>query len=43
MPHKGKSTERIDGVVALIMAISRAMFGERHAVSKYETEGFVVL
>ena len=37
-PAKDKSTERIDGIVALIMAIGRAMLpGEEPPRSVYET------
>lgn len=39
-PDKEKSTERIDGMVALIMALDRAL---RHAPSVYETGGVKTL
>jgi phage terminase large subunit-like protein len=32
-PAKDKSTERIDGIVAIIMALGRAMLHEEHAPS----------
>jgi phage terminase large subunit-like protein len=43
-PAKDKSTERIDGIVALIMAIGRAMLpGEQPRRSVYEDRGILVL
>jgi phage terminase large subunit-like protein len=33
-PAKDKSTERIDGIVALIMAIGRALVAEEEVVSE---------
>ena len=42
-PDKGKSREKIDGVVALIMAVSRALFGEEEAPSVYEEREPVVI
>jgi phage terminase large subunit-like protein len=36
-PNKAKATERIDGVVALIMALGRAMSAAQHAPSVYES------
>ena len=41
-PNKKKSTERIDGIVALIMAIARATCHENEA-SVYEERGFITL
>lgn len=41
-PDKEKSTERIDGVVALIMAIARAML-KMDTASVYETRGVITL
>lgn len=38
-PDKGRSTEKIDGIVALIMALDRALHGEKNGVSRYEREG----
>lgn len=38
-PDKEKSTERIDGIVALIMALGRAIVGEEQRKSVYETRG----
>lgn len=39
-PDKGKSIEKIDGIVALIMGLDRAIHGEKHRKgSKYESEG----
>lgn len=40
-PVKDKSTERIDGIVALINALARASLQEAAKPSKYETEGIV--
>jgi phage terminase large subunit-like protein len=43
-PAKDKSTERIDGIVALIMAIGRAMLpGEQPGLSVYEDRGILIL
>jgi phage terminase large subunit-like protein len=43
-PAKDKSTERIDGIVALIMAIGRAMLpGEQPSRSVYEDRGLLML
>ncbi len=42
-PDKSKSTERIDGVVALVMAIGRAMVHPREWRSVYEDRGLLVL
>ncbi len=41
-PDKGKSTERIDGVVAMIMGLSRAVIHEQQQ-SVYEDRGLVML
>lgn len=41
-PSKDKSTERIDGIVALVMALSRAIAGE-DGESVYESRGLLVL
>ena len=41
-PSKKKSTERIDGLVATIMAIGRAMVAEEKQESIYETRGPLV-
>lgn len=39
-PAKDRSTEKIDGIVALIMALDRALHGEsNNGVSRYEKEG----
>ena len=38
-PSKKKSTEKIDGIVALIMAIGRAMVRQEKPKSVYETRG----
>jgi phage terminase large subunit-like protein len=35
-PAKDKSTERIDGIVALIMAIGRAMLAQEEPQLSYE-------
>lgn len=40
-PDKGRSTERIDGIVALVMAIGRLLM--RQGPSIYETEGITVI
>jgi len=43
-PVKGKSTGRIDGVVALVMGIARAMVADEHAgESVYERRGLTTL
>ncbi len=42
-PSKDKSTEKIDGIVALIMAIGRAMASEGTGRSVYETRGLIRL
>ena len=43
-PAKDKSTERIDGIVALIMAIGRAMLpAEQPPRSVYEDRGLLIL
>jgi len=42
--NKKKSTERVDGMVALVMAIGRAMVAEeQEAESVYETRGIITL
>jgi phage terminase large subunit-like protein len=38
-PAKDRSSEKIDGIVALIMALDRALHGEQNGVSRYEREG----
>jgi phage terminase large subunit-like protein len=44
MPDKKKSTEKIDGIVALIMAIGVAIeFGDEGGPSVYETRGLLTL
>lgn len=42
-PAKDKSTERIDGIVATIMAIGRAMVVQEEPCSVYEDRGFLTL
>ena len=43
-PAKDKTTERIDGIVALTMAIGRAMLpGEQFVGSVYEGRGILIL
>ena len=44
-PDKQKSTEKIDGVVATIMALDRAIrrAGDHHAGSVYDQRGLLVL
>ena len=41
-PDKSKSTEKIDGIVALIMALDRALHGSSGR-SRYESEGLRIL
>jgi phage terminase large subunit-like protein len=40
-PDKGKSTERIDGIVALIMALDRAVRQEKASI--YEERGIITI
>ena len=42
-PSNKKSTERIDGIVAAIMALGRAMQQPEEQVSVYETRGLIIL
>ena len=42
-PSKKKSTERIDGVVATIMALGRSMKQEQEYVSVYENRGVIYI
>jgi len=42
-PHKWKSPERIDGIVALIMALSRALPASPKLPSIYETQGIATI
>ena len=42
-PSKKKSTEKIDGIVAAIMALGRAMVREEKRPSVYETRGLVTV
>jgi phage terminase large subunit-like protein len=42
-PDKAKATQKIDGMVALIMALDRAIKHEGEAPSIYETEGGITL
>ena len=43
-PAKDRSTEKIDGIVALIMALDRALHGEtNNRISRYEREGLRTL
>jgi phage terminase large subunit-like protein len=39
-PDKAKSTERIDGIVAALMALGRAMEADEERPSRYASEGF---
>lgn len=41
MPSKKRSTDRIDGIVASIVGLSRAMFQEPVVQSVYETRGLL--
>jgi phage terminase large subunit-like protein len=43
MPSKGHSTARIDGIVAAIIGLSRAMFQEPVRKSVYETREPIAL
>lgn len=43
MPDKKKSSEKIDGVVAILMAFARAMFTEIDPGSVYDREGLFVM
>lgn len=38
-PDKAKSTERMDGIVAALMALGRAMEADEAKPSRYESEG----
>ena len=40
---KEKSTERIDGAVALIMALDRALRNQRNDESVYNERGIIVI
>ncbi len=42
-PDKQKSYERIDGVVALVMALGRAIVQPEESKSVYETRGILVI
>ncbi len=42
-PDKEKSTEKIDGIVALIMALDRAIKNSGEAGSPYDTRGIILL
>jgi phage terminase large subunit-like protein len=42
-PDKAKARERIDGMVALVMALGRAVVAQRAAESEYERRGLVVI
>jgi phage terminase large subunit-like protein len=42
-PSKKKSTERIDGIVAGVMALGRALVQPAQSASAYETRGMIVL
>lgn len=42
-PDKGKSTEKIDGMVALVMALDRSVRHEQQKKSVYETRGLISL
>lgn len=42
-PDKVKSTEKIDGIVALLMAIGRAVVRDKQESSIYETRGLLLL
>jgi phage terminase large subunit-like protein len=42
-PDKEKSTEKIDGIVALIMALDRAIKNSGGEGSPYDTRGIILL
>jgi phage terminase large subunit-like protein len=42
-PNKEKPDNKIDGVIALIMALSRAILGAQNTASVYDTRGIVTL
>lgn len=42
-PDKSKATEKIDGIVALIMAIGRAIVSPNEGPSVYESRGIIVI
>lgn len=42
-PDKGKSTEKIDGMVALVMGLDRATRNQGNGASVYDNRGLVVL
>ena len=42
-PSKKRSTEKIDAIVALVLALSRAMLQREKAKSVYETRGILTL
>ncbi len=42
-PDKARSSERIDGIVAAVMALGRAMVREGHEGSVYDTRGVIVI
>jgi phage terminase large subunit-like protein len=42
-PNKRKSTEKIDGAVALVMGLARATIGSMQAESVYDERGILFL
>jgi phage terminase large subunit-like protein len=42
-PDKEKASDRIDGVVAAVMALSRLIVAPKPMKSPYETRGFLTL
>lgn len=42
-PSKSKSTEKIDGIAAIVTALARAMFSDTNETSVYETRGLRTL
>ena len=42
-PEKAKSTERIDGIVAMIMALDRCIVNNKQTGSVYETEELAIV
>lgn len=42
-PSKKKATEKIDGVVALIMSLSRALLHESNSASVYDSRGILLI
>ena len=41
--HKGKAVEKIDGIVATIMALGRAQVSTLNQTNIYDTQGITLL